>query len=134
MNSIALYAPDMPKDSIQIPPERVEVGRRLCAARERAGLTQDAVAKHFDLNKATVSAWEKGRGAPDVYRLKDLCSLYAATAEVLLYGGADAWPFERVDQALYDQLTELERGQVQTHMQDEVKAILSERSKDPRRA
>jgi len=40
---------------------------------------------------------------------------------------ASKWPFQLVDQDLYLTLSEPERYQVQTHMQDEIKAILASR-------
>ncbi|MDT0138077.1 helix-turn-helix domain-containing protein [Acidovorax sp. PRC11] len=72
----------------EIDPDRVGVGLRLKAAREAAGLSQHAVAERFSLNKATVSAWETGRGDPGVYRLRELAKLYKTSSESLLWDSA----------------------------------------------
>lgn len=72
--------------------ERVGFGMRLQAARRAAprrdgnrGYTQDEVADQFGVNKATVSAWETGRGAPDAFTLKALARLYEVSADALLW-------------------------------------------------
>lgn len=67
-----------------IDPDRVEVGRRLKAAREAVGLSQQAVADRYGKNKATVSAWETGRGDPGIYQLRDLARLYKISVARLL--------------------------------------------------
>lgn len=68
-----------------IDPVRRSVGMRLASARERKKLTQDDIAKRFLISKATVSAWETGRGDPGVYRLKELAKLYGVSADALLW-------------------------------------------------
>lgn len=71
-----------------IDPERVGFGMRLKAAREARQLSQEDVAKRFGLNKATVSAWETGRGDPGVFRLRELSKLYKTSSESLLWENA----------------------------------------------
>lgn len=71
-----------------IDPERRGFGGRLKAAREMSDMTQDAVAIRFGVNKATVSAWETGRGDPGVFRLRELAKLYKTSAEGLLFDDA----------------------------------------------
>lgn len=80
------YPRFMVKDDISN--ERVGFGMRLKAARENVNLTQDDVAKRFDMNKATVSAWETGRGDPGVFRLRELSKLYKTSSESLLWENA----------------------------------------------
>lgn len=65
-------------------PIRLGVGLRLRAARKGKRLTQDDVADHYGVKKATVSAWETGRGDPGVYRLLELCELYGVPADAIL--------------------------------------------------
>lgn len=66
-------------------PVRRGIGLRLKTAREQKGLTQQEVATKFDVNKATVSAWETGAGAPDAVRLRRLARLYDVSADALLW-------------------------------------------------
>lgn len=61
------------------------IGLRLMAARKEKGLTQEAVAQYFEVNKATVSAWEHGRGMPDAERLRSMAKLYKISVDALLY-------------------------------------------------
>lgn len=68
-----------------IDPLRRGVGMRLAVAREAKEFTQDDIAKRFSLNKATVSAWETGRGDPGVFRLRELAKLYDLSADALLW-------------------------------------------------
>lgn len=68
-----------------IDPVRRGLGLRLASARKGKHLTQDAVAAKFDVNKATVSAWETGRGVPDALTLRALAKLYDTSADALLW-------------------------------------------------
>ena len=76
----------MVKDDISH--ERAGFGMRLKAAREAVELTQRDVAARFDVNVATVSAWETGRGDPGVFRLRELSKLYKTSSESLLWENA----------------------------------------------
>lgn len=76
----------MVKDDIS--PERAGFGMRLKAAREAQRFSQQDIAKRFDINKNTVSAWETGRGDPGVYRLRELSKLYKTSSESLLWENA----------------------------------------------
>lgn len=64
---------------------RAGIAMRLKAAREAADMTQDAVASRFCINKATVSAWETGRGDPGLVRLRELAKLYRVSADAILW-------------------------------------------------
>jgi transcriptional regulator with XRE-family HTH domain len=68
--------------------DRVEFGLRLKGARAKAELTQAHVAAQFSINKATVSAWESGRGLPDALVFRSLVKLYKTTADAMLLGSA----------------------------------------------
>lgn len=64
---------------------RKNFGLRLAAARAGKKLTQQDVADRFSVNKATVSAWETGRGIPDALVLRALAKLYDVSADALLW-------------------------------------------------
>lgn len=64
--------------------KRMALAQRLAEGRENKKLTQEQVAQHFEINKATVSAWENGRGVPDSLRLAELATLYGVTPDSLL--------------------------------------------------
>ena len=72
-------------DLSPIDPIRRGLGMRLASARQAKGFTQDDIAKRFSINKATVSAWETGRGDPGVFRLRELSKLYDVSADALLW-------------------------------------------------
>lgn len=75
-----MAASDSPIDSV-----RIGFGMRLKSAREAKELSQADVAARFSVNKATVSAWETGRGDPGVYRLRELARLYDLSADALMW-------------------------------------------------
>lgn len=79
------YSPLMESD---IDPIRRGVGQRLAVVRELRELSQKEVASRFGINKATVSAWESGRGDPGIYRLRELAKLYEVSAESILWENA----------------------------------------------
>lgn len=68
------------------PPEdpRKVLGLRLKEARTAVGMTQLQVAKLFNVEKNTVSAWETGGGLPDALRLAKLAMLYRVTPNDLV--------------------------------------------------
>ena len=74
--------------SDEIDPTKRDVGQRLATVRQLKGYTQKDIAQRFDVNKATVSAWETGRGDPGIYRLRELAKLYSVSAESLLWDSA----------------------------------------------
>ena len=63
--------------------DSVERGRRLKELREAAGLLQRQVGAAFDIDKAAVSEWERGKSNPDRKKLVQLDELYEANGEVL---------------------------------------------------
>lgn len=67
---------------------KLGVGQRLATVRELRGLSQKDVADRFSISKATVSAWETGRGDPGIYRLRELAKLYGVSAESILWDNA----------------------------------------------
>ncbi len=69
----------------RVPAADRERGKRMLAAREARGLTQNAVAVKLAIEKTTVWRWEKGITSPreDIERL---AKLYGTTPAYLLYG------------------------------------------------
>lgn len=54
------------------------------SAREKAGLTQDEVAKALGIDQSAVSQWETGKTAPRAGLLVKLAGLYCCTVDELL--------------------------------------------------
>ena len=48
------------------------VGRNLKRLRQRAGLTQDALAERLHVTRQAVSSWETGKNQPDIETLTAL--------------------------------------------------------------
>lgn len=63
------------------------MGFRLKKARERVGLTQDAVCQEIGLaNNQSLSSYERGTNCPTVDTVKKLCKVYGVSADYLLFG------------------------------------------------
>lgn len=60
----------------------------LLSARQRAGLTQEEVAKELGVRQAAVSFWENGKTAPRARLLLKLASIYGCTTDELLDPGS----------------------------------------------
>jgi len=60
------------------------VGMRLKAARQKRGLSQQAVAERFGVSDRTVLNWETGRAIPKTNRLSDLAKFYGVSLEWLI--------------------------------------------------
>lgn len=65
---------------------RTMVGRNCKRLRQRAGLTQDALAERLHVTRQAVSAWETGKNQPDVETLTALAEALGADVRELIYG------------------------------------------------
>lgn len=54
------------------------------SAREKAGMTQNEVAKVLGVNQSAVSFWESGRNHPRAKQMVKLAKLYGVTVDELL--------------------------------------------------
>lgn len=63
-----------------------EFGRRLAQARKTRGLTQEAVAAHFQIERPSVAEWESGRSPPSAVRFPELRKLLGVSIDWLLTG------------------------------------------------
>lgn len=99
----------MQKQEEPIDPTRVGFGMRLKSARENKEFTQADIATRFGLNKATVSAWETGRGDPGVFRLRELAKLYGVSADALMWEDSLS-PDAMKIAADFDSLTEKQKS------------------------
>lgn len=54
------------------------------SAREKAGMTQNEVAKVLGVNQSAVSFWESGRNQPRAKQMVKLAKLYGVTVDELL--------------------------------------------------
>lgn len=73
-------------DAIMKPEVRQMVGRNLKRLRQRAGLTQDALAERLHVTRQAVSSWETGKTAPDVETLTTLAAALEVDVRALIYG------------------------------------------------
>ena len=64
----------------------MEIGKKLKAARSRAGLTQEQVAEALDVTRQAVSKWETGAAEPSTSNLLALAKLYGIDLSELLRG------------------------------------------------
>ena len=62
------------------------LGTRICRLRKEKGLTQEDLAKKFNISVQAVSKWENDNSSPDISVLLELSSLLGVTVEYLLGG------------------------------------------------
>lgn len=67
----------------------MDIHERIAHARRMAGLTQDEVADHFKIRRASVAQWEGKRSKPSVSRIVELARLLNTTPEWILNGVGD---------------------------------------------
>jgi transcriptional regulator with XRE-family HTH domain len=82
--------------SIRRPADRaaaVELGKRLAAAREKAGKTQEDAGYATGFYSGTVSRWELGKTVPSALTIRALADLYGVSADELLREGASEASF-----------------------------------------
>lgn len=65
------------------------LGKRLKAAREKAGLSQNEAATIIHVSRQSFSKWENDHGYPDLDNLVYISDLYGVTVDSLLKGSVD---------------------------------------------
>lgn len=66
------------------PADITTLGGRIRFAREAAGLTQDDIAKHFGINRVSVTQWEQNVTMPSIERVPGLAALLQTDMHWLL--------------------------------------------------
>lgn len=66
----------------------MEIGKKLKAARQGSGLTQEQVAERLFVSRQTVSNWENEKTYPDIASVVRLSDLYSISLDDLLKGDA----------------------------------------------
>lgn len=66
----------------------MEIGKKLKAARQGSGLTQEQVAEHLYVSRQTISNWENEKSYPDIVSVVRLSDLYSISLDDLLKGDA----------------------------------------------
>lgn len=74
------------KGAKQTQMDEIAFGKRLCAARNHAELSQEELAERASVTRQAVSQWESGRSLPDVDKLAALCKALGTSMDVLAYG------------------------------------------------
>ena len=72
--------------------DRLSVGHRIRAARERAGLSRDELAARVGVHAGSIARWETGGSVPHAYTLERIAETCGATAEWIRTGGGAAPP------------------------------------------
>ncbi|MDQ2069293.1 helix-turn-helix domain-containing protein [Natronospira bacteriovora] len=88
----------------------MSIGRRIKEARDRAGLTQDTVAKALKVTKGAVFQWEKDLATPKSARLAELARFLDVEYEWLATGrGLEARSYVKDEAGSYSGLGDEER-------------------------
>ena len=66
----------------------MEIGKKLKAARQSSGLTQEQVAERLYVSRQTISNWENEKSYPDIVSVVRLSDLYSISLDDLLKGDA----------------------------------------------
>lgn len=86
----------MPSVARKLKPINIEIGLRVKAARERAGLTQARLGELVDLNSQSISAIECGVSGLSPTSMKRICEVLAISADTLLFDALEQLPDEVV--------------------------------------
>lgn len=64
--------------------KELKIGRVLLENRHRKGITQEELAEHLGVSKASVSKWETGTSYPDIFMLPRLASYFDMSIDELI--------------------------------------------------
>ncbi len=67
----------------------MEVAKRIREERERAGISQEELARQIFVSRQTVSNWETGKTCPDVQSLLLMSNLFGVSVDSLVRGDAE---------------------------------------------
>ena len=62
-------------------------GQRLQDLRQRAGMSQDALAERLEVSRQAVSRWERDETMPETEKVIALAEIFAVSTDYLLRGG-----------------------------------------------
>ncbi len=63
----------------------INISKTLVAKRKERGITQDELAKHMGVSKASVSKWETGQSYPDITFLPQLATYFNISVDELIH-------------------------------------------------
>ena len=67
----------------------MEVAKRIREERERAGISQEELARQIFVSRQTVSNWETGKTCPDVQSLLLMSNLFDVSVDSLVKGDVE---------------------------------------------
>lgn len=111
-------------------PEIATFGDRMTAAREAAGMTQDALAKRIGVKKATLRSWENDLAEPRANRLSMLAGLLSVSMMWLINGegeGIDGPEAETMPAHMSEIIYEIRGMKADMHRKAEQLARLEKR-------
>ena len=79
----------------------MNIGSQIKALRLRKGVTQEAVAQHFNISAQAVSKWECGQSAPDISMLPEISAYFGVTIDEL-FALSDDTRMERIQNMIWD--------------------------------
>lgn len=79
----------------------MSIGNQIKALRMRKGVTQEAVAQHFNITAQAVSKWECGQSVPDIGMLPGLSAYFGVTIDEL-FALSDETRIERIQNMIWD--------------------------------
>lgn len=61
------------------------LGEKLQTLRRSCGLSQEQLAEILEVSRQAVSKWENGESAPDLDRLRAICTYFGVTTDYLIW-------------------------------------------------
>ena len=87
------------------------LGEKLQTLRRSRGLSQEQLAEILEVSRQAVSKWENGDSAPDLDRLRAICTYFGVTTDYLIWDEPEDAPRARhCRRAAAGPLAEKEKG------------------------
>lgn len=104
----------------------MNIGSQIKALRIRKGVTQEAVAQHFNITAQAVSKWECGQSVPDIGMLPGLSAYFGVSIDEL-FALSDEVRIERIQNMIWDV-----RFLNPADVENECQFLLEKARRDPR--
>ena len=79
----------------------MEIGNQIKMLRQRRGITQEEMARHFGITAQAVSKWERGAASPDIGMLPGISAYFGVSIDAL-FALSDDTRMERIQNMLWD--------------------------------
>lgn len=75
----------------------MDLGGKICELRKKENLSQEQLAEKLNVTRQTISNWELGQTAPDIYQAKEISKIFSISLDELVENNKKDILIEKID-------------------------------------